>query len=207
MARHITSRTSRKPLGVILLGLVTAVLVAACGSSASSTTTTPATSSAAPAAAATTTASKAAAKGIAIGTAHGANGTYLTGASGRAVYLWVADAKNMSSCAGACAQAWPPVPASGAPVATGGVKSADLGTITRSDGSKQVTYNGHPLYYFAGDPQAGSTSGEGNDGFGAKWWLVSTAGAAITTGGASGSGAAPAASSTSSSGGAASSWS
>jgi predicted lipoprotein with Yx(FWY)xxD motif len=113
----------------------------------------------------------------------------------------------MSSCAGACAQAWPPVTASGAPVATGGVNSAALGTITRSDGTKQATYNGHPLYYFAGDPKAGSITGQGSDAFGAKWWLVSPAGTAITTAGASGSGAAPGANSTSSSGGAAGSWS
>jgi predicted lipoprotein with Yx(FWY)xxD motif len=204
MARHITLRASRTRLGAILLGLTTAVLVAACGSSATSHTTTQAASTATSAAAATT--SKAATRGVAIATAHGANATYLTGASGRAVYLWVADAKNMSSCAGACAQAWPPVTASGGTVATDGVNTADLGTIVRSDGTKQVTYDGHPLYYFAGDPKAGSITGQGSDSFGAKWWLVSPAGAAIMTG-TSGSGATPAASSTAGSGGATSSWS
>ena len=55
--------------------------------------------------------------------------------------------------------------------------ASDLGTITRSDGTKQVTYDGHPLYYFAGDSGAGMASGQGSDGFGAKWWLVSPAGA------------------------------
>jgi hypothetical protein len=91
-------------------------------------------------------------------------------------------------------------------VATGRVSAADLGTITRSDGAKQVTYNGHPLYYFAGDPKAGSTTGQGSDSFGAKWWLVSPAGAAIAVTGASGSGAALASSTSSGSGSAASSW-
>ena len=152
MTRQLTAHLSRRRLGVILLGLVTAVLVAACGSSASSTHSTSASSNAS---SATATASETAATGVTIGTAHGGNGTYLTGAAGRAVYLWVADAKNMSSCSGACAQAWPPVTASDAPLASGGVSSADLGTITRPNGTKQVIYNGHPLYYFAGDPKAG----------------------------------------------------
>ena len=55
-----------------------------------------------------------------------------------------------------------------------------LATITRSDGSKQVAYGGHPLYYFAGDSATGDTNGEGVDGFGAKWWVVSPSGASIT---------------------------
>jgi predicted lipoprotein with Yx(FWY)xxD motif len=58
--------------------------------------------------------------------------------------------------------------------------ASDLGTITRSDGTKQVTYDGHPLYYFVGDKGAGQASGQGSDGFGAKWWLVSPAGADVT---------------------------
>jgi hypothetical protein len=58
--------------------------------------------------------------------------------------------------------------------------ASDLGTITRSDGTKQVTYDGHPLYYFAGDSGAGTATGQGSDGFGAKWWLVSPAGADVT---------------------------
>jgi hypothetical protein len=64
--------------------------------------------------------------------------------------------------------------------ASNGAKAADLGTITRSDGTKQVTYDGHPLYYFAGDSGPGQTNGQGSDGFGAKWWLVAPAGTQIT---------------------------
>jgi hypothetical protein len=89
----------------------------------------------------------------------------------------------------------------GSPVASHGVKTAKLGTITRSDGSKQVTYNGHPLYYFAGDPSAGKTTGQGNGSFGAKWWLVSPGGAAITASASSGAAAAGSSSASSSSGG------
>jgi hypothetical protein len=58
--------------------------------------------------------------------------------------------------------------------------SSDLGTITRSDGTKQVTYDGHPLYYFAGDSGSGQANGQGSDAFGAKWWLVTPAGADVT---------------------------
>jgi hypothetical protein len=64
--------------------------------------------------------------------------------------------------------------------ATGGAKASDIGTITRSDGTKQVTYDGHPLYYFAGDSIPGMASGQGSDGFGAKWWLVAPTGSDVT---------------------------
>ena len=90
--------------------------------------------------------------------------------------------------------------------AADGAKTADLGTITRSDGTKQVTYSGHPLYYFAGDSGPGQTNGQGSDNFGAKWWLVAPAGAKITVADAaasagSSSSSAPASSSGSSAGG------
>ena len=64
--------------------------------------------------------------------------------------------------------------------AAGSAKASDLGTITRSDGTKQVTYDGHPLYYFVGDSGPGTATGQGSDGFGAKWWLVSPTGSDIT---------------------------
>jgi predicted lipoprotein with Yx(FWY)xxD motif len=152
---------------------ISAVVVAGCGSSNSS-------SSSATAAAATTSGSSAAptAAAITIGTTKGKDGTYLTGADGRVVYLWVADSGGKSACSGACAHAWPPV--EGTPSAGAGVTSSDLGTITRSDGSKQVTYKGHPLYYFIADKSAGDTKGQGSNSFGAKWWLVAPSGSAIT---------------------------
>ena len=64
--------------------------------------------------------------------------------------------------------------------------AADLGTITRSDGSNQVTYKGHPLYYYLGDYGPGSTAGQGNDGFGAKWWVVAPSESPITVGSSTG---------------------
>lgn len=120
---------------------------------------------------------------VSVGIASGADGKYLTGASGRALYLWVADSHNKSVCAGACAAAWPPLTTKAAPAAAGGVTMSQLGTTTRSDGVKQVTYDGHPLYYYAGDTSKGSLTGQGSTQFGAKWWLVAPSGAAITTSG------------------------
>lgn len=115
-----------------------------------------------------------------VASAGGSAGTHLTDSSGRALYLWMGDSGGTSKCSGACASAWPPLLSSGRPTAIDGARTADLGTITRSDGSHQVTYAGHPLYYFAGDTGAGDTSGEGSNGFGAKWWLVAPSGTAIT---------------------------
>jgi predicted lipoprotein with Yx(FWY)xxD motif len=125
----------------------------------------------------------------------GSAGTFLTDGSGRAVYMFAKDGTDKSACDGACASAWPPVTTTGSPAASGGAQSSDLGTLTRSNGVKQVTYDGHALYYFAGDSSAGQTNGQGVDGFGAKWWLVAPSGAIITgTGAGSAPGSSPTAS-------------
>jgi predicted lipoprotein with Yx(FWY)xxD motif len=108
-------------------------------------------------------------------------GSFLADRSGRSLYLFGSDTSSTSTCSGACAAAWPPLTAKGSLSATGGASSADLATITRQDGTKQVTYAGHPLYYFAGDSAAGQTNGQGVDGFGALWWLVAPSGQKITT--------------------------
>jgi predicted lipoprotein with Yx(FWY)xxD motif len=115
-----------------------------------------------------------------ITTASSSGGAFLVDGSGRAVYLWVKDTGNTSTCSGACASAWPPVTATGSVTAAGSASASDLGTSTRPDGTKQVTYNGHPLYYYAGDSGAGMASGQGSDSFGAKWWLVSPSGSDVT---------------------------
>jgi predicted lipoprotein with Yx(FWY)xxD motif len=106
-------------------------------------------------------------------------GTFLVDARGRTLYLWDADKGSMSACSGACAQAWPPLTATATPKASGAVKASLLGTTKRADGSREVTYAGHPLYTFAGDTQTGQTTGEGSNGFGAPWWVVSPAGKAL----------------------------
>jgi predicted lipoprotein with Yx(FWY)xxD motif len=147
-----------------------ALLVAACSSTSSSTGA----SSGGSSASASTTA-------MVIKTTSGSTGSFLTDGSGHAVYLWTKDGKNMSACSGACTGAWPPVPAQGTVTASGGAQASDLGSIIRPDGSKQVTYDGHPLYYYSGDSGAGQTNGQGSDNFGAKWWLVAPSGAQITS--------------------------
>ena len=160
----------------LAVALGAALLTAACGSSAT-------TSSSPPASPAGGTASPAAAgsgSGLVITTKSGSAGAFLTNGSGRSVYLWTKDIMDASACSGACAAAWPPVTATGAVTASGGVNKADLSTITRSDGARQVVYDGHPLYYFSGDPGPGQVSGQGSDAFGAKWWLVDPAGTSIT---------------------------
>ena len=174
--RMIRSLLARTPGPVkLVVPLASALLVAACGSAAASTSASaPASSAPASSAAGSST------TGTVITTQAGSAGAFLTTASGRTVYLWAKDGMNMSDCSGACASAWPPVPATGTLTAAGSAKASDLGTITRSDGTKQVTYDGHPLYYFVGDSGAGQTNGQGSDNFGAKWWLVSPSGAQIT---------------------------
>jgi predicted lipoprotein with Yx(FWY)xxD motif len=158
---------------------VVALIVAGCGGSSTSSSSA---ASAAPS-------SSPSASGISVGMASGSHGSYLTGAGGRALYLWVADSNGKSVCSGACATAWPPLVTKGAPVAAHGVKASDLSTITRSGGAKQVTYQGHPLYYYIADTSSGQITGQGSDKFGAKWWLVSPTGSAITSASASGGGA------------------
>jgi predicted lipoprotein with Yx(FWY)xxD motif len=95
------------------------------------------------------------------------------------VYLFLADKGPMSTCSSACAEVWPPVTTTGAPKAAGGAETADLGTITRSDGTKQVTYKGHPLYYYVGDGTSGETSGQGLNSFGAPWYVLSPSGSEV----------------------------
>jgi len=170
--KMIYSLLARMPVPVKLgIPLASTLLAAACSSAA---TASPGSAPAAGSSASTST------TGTVITTDAGSAGTFLTDGSGRAVYLWAKDGMNMSACSGACAAAWPPVPATGMLTATGGAKASDLGTITRSGGTKQATYDGHPLYYFVGDSAAGQTNGQGSDNFGAKWWLVAPSGAKIT---------------------------
>ncbi len=165
--------SSRVGGAVALMGV--ALFIAACGSSGSS--------SSSPAASTPYSSSKpvsASTGGLTIGMAKGPMGSYLTGASGRALYLWAADTNGKSSCSGACAQTWQPVVASATPSASGGVNAADLAVISRPGGGEQVTYKGHPLYYYAADSGPGMTTGQGTNSFGAKWWLIAPSGTAIT---------------------------
>jgi predicted lipoprotein with Yx(FWY)xxD motif len=106
-------------------------------------------------------------------------GKVLSTRSGMTLYLFVVDRKGRSSCYGQCATYWPPLLSAQKPTAGTGVKASLLGTTKRKNGTRQVTYAGHPLYLFKLDKKAGQTAGEGQDFFGGKWWGVSAAGTAI----------------------------
>jgi predicted lipoprotein with Yx(FWY)xxD motif len=106
-------------------------------------------------------------------------GKILVNGNAQTLYLFEKDKNGKSACSGQCAKFWPPVLTKGKPKAGTGVKESLLGTTKRADGSSEVTYAGHPLYTFAGDTQAGQTNGQGSNGFGAPWWVVTPAGKAL----------------------------
>ncbi|MFC1400965.1 MULTISPECIES: hypothetical protein [Streptacidiphilus] len=184
-------RKNRVLTGVLAAGAV-AALAAGCSSSG--------TSSASSSAPTTAAASGSPAGGSAAGgsttlkTASSADGQILVDGSGRALYLFEADTGTTSACNGACAVAWPPDHATGTPV-TSGLTASMVGTSTRADKSTQVTYGGHPLYYFVKDTKAGDINGQGVTAFGGAWYLLAPDGSAIT-----GSGSAPSTSPSSSGG-------
>ncbi|MCU1428776.1 MAG: hypothetical protein JWL83_2776 [Actinomycetia bacterium] len=137
-------------------------LAAGCGSSSNATATT----------ARPTTASGNAAT---VGVANSGLGKILVNSQGRTLYLFQKDTGTKSTCTGACAVNWPPVRVNGTPTAGSGA-TAMLNTTTRSDGAPQITYNGHPVYTFAGDQKAGDTTGQGINAFGASWFALSPTG-------------------------------
>jgi predicted lipoprotein with Yx(FWY)xxD motif len=152
-----------------------ALLIAACGNSSPST----AAASPSPSPAASPSPS-AAGTGQTIKVATNTKlGQILVDESGMTVYLFVADTGTSSTCYNSCATIWPPVLTTGAPQAGAGATASLLGTTTRTDGKVEVTYAGHPLYYFVQDKAAGDTTGQGVNGFGGLWWVLSPAGAAI----------------------------
>jgi len=106
-------------------------------------------------------------------------GQILVDAKGITVYLFVKDAGISSTCYTSCAQIWPPVLTSGLPQAGTGATASLLGTTTRTDGKLEVTYAGHPLYYFVSDKQPGDATGQGIDNFGGLWWVLTPSGAAM----------------------------
>jgi predicted lipoprotein with Yx(FWY)xxD motif len=107
-------------------------------------------------------------------------GRILVDGRGMTLYLFERDKGPMSTCSGQCAQLWPPLTTDGAPQAGSGVAASKLGTSKRSDGTMQVTYNGHPLYGYVSDQQPGDTTGQGLDFFGGEWFVLSPKGDAVT---------------------------
>lgn len=201
--------------GIRLVGFSAAALVlAACGSSSQAGSATSAQpGSAAPSAAPTSAPASApssapassapAPSGPTVKTQSGAMGTFLTTSSGLSLYEFVSDSSTKSTCYGPCAMYWPPLIVTGKPTGAGGVSNSKLGTITRTDGKKQVTYAGRPLYTYQPDSAPGDTTGQGSGSFGAKWWLMAPSGKPITSmaGASSPASSAPAANSGGSGGG------
>ena len=117
-------------------------------------------------------------------------GTYLVTSEGQALYLFKADRQGQgqqqaaSNCHDACATAWPPLIADGAPSVAEGARDGLVSTIERQDGRQEVTYNGWPLYTYVGDRGKGEATGQDVEGFGAEWYLVSTAGKEVHAGAA-----------------------
>jgi predicted lipoprotein with Yx(FWY)xxD motif len=154
-----------------------ALTVAACGGGGSAAT------AAAPPAKSTTTATTTTtpAKTVTVRVAKSSLGSILVDSTGRTLYLFKADVGTKSACTGACATAWPPLLATGKPTAGKGLTASKLGTTTRSGGTRQVTYDGHPLYLYVGDTKPGDVTGQGLTAFGAAWFAVSPAGNQISS--------------------------
>jgi predicted lipoprotein with Yx(FWY)xxD motif len=194
----------------VLALAATSALAAGCGSS---TKTTSSTSSASPAAAttaksgpygasaATTTSAASTQAAVEITTKSNKLGTVLAaGPKKLTVYLFEGDKGGKPTCSGSCASVWPPVPAGGgSPHASGGLQASLVGSVTRPDGSRQLTYAGHPLYYYTRDGDSGDAYGQGVNGFGALWYALTPSGTAVKSSGSSGSGSSTGSGSSSSS--------
>lgn len=156
-----------------------ALIAAACGTSSpasnSSSTSKPSTSSSAAASPAS---------GSALKTATISGTKVLTNAKGFTVYSFAPDTATKSNCNGSCAHFWPPVKG---PATAGAGVTGKLGTITRSDGSTQATYNGHPLYTYVSDTAPGQAKGNGVNLSGGVWHEVTVTGAAPAPSGSSSS--------------------
>jgi len=152
---------SRRFAGLLIASLA---LVAACSSSGA--TTAPPTATLPPTAPAGTPQASTGSSTLTIGMASTALGSVLVGPNGLTLYVHAGDSATSSTCTGACATAWPPlVVTSGQTAALASGITGTLGTLTRADGTVQVTFNGMPLYGWQGDKAAGDTTGQNVNGF------------------------------------------
>ena len=164
----------RNTISAAVIAAGIALAASACSSSLSSNGAT-----AAPAASSATAQPSMAATTIDLQSASGIDDKFLADGQGRALYLFEADKGSTSTCTGACVAAWPPVTASAMPMAGGGVSQSMFGTTKRADGTEQLTYNGHPLYYFSADTGSGTAKGQGVKAFGSDWYVVNAKGSKI----------------------------
>lgn len=164
---------------LILASIVTSLAVAGCGSDQSPTMTPPTSPSGKQVAVENSgvddkgppPGGKQHASGTRIAAAESQYGSILFGPGPRAIYFFDKETSDLSRCYGACAEAWPPVLTKGGPGAGDGVEAKLLGTTERDDGSTQVTYDGHPLYYYVDDP-TGEVLCHNVDEFGGRWLVV-----------------------------------
>ncbi|MFD9130789.1 hypothetical protein [Kitasatospora sp. NPDC059571] len=187
----------RRAALVAAAGAAVAALAAGCGSSASTASSAPAAPSPAgpstPSGSGAAAGSAQAAGATVLKTANSSFGTIVTDGNGFTLYRFDKDTAKppMSNCNGNCATTWPPVVSTGGTPQLKGIDAKLVSTVTRADGTKQVTLNGWPLYHYAPDGKAGDTNGQG---FGGTWWVVAPSGAKITaavmipSGGSSGGG-------------------
>jgi predicted lipoprotein with Yx(FWY)xxD motif len=166
------------------LAVAAVVLLAACGTSSSngsggsgsSSTKSTAGSGAGSSGSSASTTSHMSATGLK--TATTGKGTVLTTASGRTIYWFAIDTAGKSKCYGTCASYWPPV--IGKPTVASGVSlMGKLGTIKRSNGQLQATYEGHPLYTYKGDTGSGQVNGNDINTSGGLWWAMTPSGAKL----------------------------
>jgi predicted lipoprotein with Yx(FWY)xxD motif len=169
----------RKIVGAAGLAAL-ALALSACASSSSSSSSTPATSApatSAPAAAASSApASSPSGSALKMTTINGT--AVVTDSKGMTLYWYAPDTSTSSKCTGSCATYWPPVTG---PVVAGTGVTGTLGTITRPDGTTQATYDGHPLYTYAGDSAPGQAKGNGLNVSGGLWWEMTVSGAKPAT--------------------------
>lgn len=165
-----------KRIGAATKWMTAAALLAAVGSGCSSSSNSPSAADPYPSTSAPASSLPPSGTTATVSVANSKFGSILVGADGRTLYLFEADKSATSTCNDACAAAWPPLTVTGAPQAGQGTTAGLLGTSKRADNTTQVTYNGHPLYYYAGDVKAGDTSGQEVNGFGAKWYVLNAAG-------------------------------
>lgn len=165
-------RTSLRTVGFGLALAATATFAAACSSSSSDPSAADSTSASTSASSTPSAAPSSAGSGstLVLKTAKGSAGIWLTDSAGRTLYLNTKDKGTTSNCYDACATKWPPLTTTEPVTVTGKYTvPSDVGTITRTDGKKQVTYGGHPLYYFTGDTAPNQIKGQGLDG---TWFLI-----------------------------------
>lgn len=153
-----------------------ALLVAACGSSSSSSS--PAAQSSSPSAAAAASPS-ASSSGTMLLSRTIAGKKVLTNSAGFTLYWFAPDTSTASKCTGSCATYWPPVKG---PATAGSGVTGTLGIITRTGGEKQATYDGHPLYTYAGDSAPGQNKGNGINASGGLWYEVTVSGTVPASG-------------------------